>query len=271
MPYFGRVTLARVLADPRRSGRRARGPSWSRCSTGSGRRGGPPPAGPLGRARALGERPYAAGDRLVGRPAWPRRSSTRTTAASCTATSSRRTCWSPATACRCSSTSTWRRSRCDRRPRRRARGARRDARLHGPGAPRGAGRGRRRPGRRPLRHLRPGRASLYEALARGAGRSRTPRGAASAAEVLRRAADERRAGAPAAPRDPPRGPRRARGRGPPLPGPRPDRPLRLGRRPGRRPPGRRRRPAAAVRPRAPGRAARSAGSAATADAWRSPP
>ena len=41
---------------------------------------------------------------------WPRRSSTPTTAGSCTATSSRRTSWSPTTACRCSSISTSRRS-----------------------------------------------------------------------------------------------------------------------------------------------------------------
>ena len=104
MPYFGRLTLARVLADPavrgralgRRAGRGAR-PAPAR------RR---PPAtlgGPCGPRRAR----TIPGRSPGGAPGSPRRSSTPTTAASCTATSSRRTSWSPTTACRCSWTSTW--------------------------------------------------------------------------------------------------------------------------------------------------------------------
>ena len=123
------------------------------------------------------------------------------------------------------------------------------------------GAGRRR--RRPVRHLRPGRRPV-----RGAGRrAAVPDPAAArrrSAEALLRAAEERRARRPPAPRRPPRGPRGARGGGPPLPGARPGRPLRHGRRPGGRPPGGGRRPARSGSPASPGRAAPSAGSAATA-------
>ena len=106
MPYFGRVTLARVLADPKVRVARVRG------RAGRGARS----ARRVGRRRRRAARPaerrwrggrYAQAIAWWG-AGWPRRSSTPTTAASCTATSSRRTSWSPATACRCSSTSTWR-------------------------------------------------------------------------------------------------------------------------------------------------------------------
>ena len=105
MPYFGRVTLAQVLADPPGPGR-ADGGRAGRGARPARAVGGASP-GAVGRAG----RPWRAGRSRRRSPggahAWPRRSGTRTTAGSCTATSSRRTSWSPTTACRCSSTSTW--------------------------------------------------------------------------------------------------------------------------------------------------------------------
>ena len=69
MPYFGRVTLAGVLADPAGRVSRSRAPTWSRRSTGCEPLEEPPPAaGPTGRT-ALGSRSYRPGDRLVGRTA----------------------------------------------------------------------------------------------------------------------------------------------------------------------------------------------------------
>ena len=95
--------------------------------------------------------------------------------------------------------------------------------------------GARRPGRRPVRRLRPGRPAV-----RGPGRlAAVPaarRGVVGRRSCCSARPSERRAGAAAAPRRPPRGPRGARRGGPPLPGARPRRPLRLGRRAGRRPP-----------------------------------
>ena len=91
MPYFGRITLARVLADPevqaaaigRRPGRGARSARAGRRSAG----------GQLGRpVRAL-DAGLTRGRSPGGAPGWPRPSTTPTTAACSTATSSRRTCW----------------------------------------------------------------------------------------------------------------------------------------------------------------------------------
>ncbi len=92
MPYFGRMTLARVLADPEVQaatsgavlGRGAR-------SARAGRRSGVAPS-------SAGREALSDGERIRrrspgGGPGWPRRWTTRTTAACCTATSSRRTCW----------------------------------------------------------------------------------------------------------------------------------------------------------------------------------
>ena len=68
MPYFGRMTLARVLADPRGPDGAVRGPCWSRRSIGSSRASELPP-GALGRPARHSRSDLRPGDRLVGRPA----------------------------------------------------------------------------------------------------------------------------------------------------------------------------------------------------------
>ena len=182
MPYFGGASLSRRPGGAglkRRGAARSAASSWSspwpRSAAGCGRgqtfedreRGriaAPPAIDPrsslaLLRWHELRRRPPPG-----SWPGWRRGCSTPTSAACCTATSSRPTSCSAPTASRCCSTSTW-----PRRPAEQAQAhghAGRHGRLHGPGAPPRPGRARPRPGpagRPARRHLLAGHGPVRDA------------------------------------------------------------------------------------------------------------
>ena len=102
MPYFGRLTLARVLAEPAVAVARTGADLVAALDRLEARDDRPRSAG----RNALARRTYPRAIAWWGR-GWPRPCNMPTSAACCTATSSRPTSSSPTTACRCSWTSTW--------------------------------------------------------------------------------------------------------------------------------------------------------------------
>ena len=93
MPYFGRITLARVLADPEVQSARSGRCRWPRPSTGSSRPAMLPAGSSAGRLEAVGARDSYPRAIAWWGAGWPRPSTTPTTGACSTAISSRPTCW----------------------------------------------------------------------------------------------------------------------------------------------------------------------------------
>ena len=168
---------------------RIRAPSWPKRSIGS-----TPPANCRWAARPAGwsfRAGLTRGRSPGGVPGWPRRSPTPTTGACSTAISSRRTCWSPPTACPCSLTSTWHASPCSRTERPPIRppwGGRSTTWRRN--ISKALGEPSSHVGRRPGGYLRPGRVAL-RGRHRPASRSRRRAAARRSSRRLMRAIDDR--------------------------------------------------------------------------------
>ena len=262
MPYFGRVTLAQVLADPAVRAARTGAELVAVLD-----RLHPPD--PVASGRPIGRTGPDASDLRPGRSpggglGWPRRCSTRTTAGSCTATSSRRTCCITGDGMPMLLDFNLAGESSVGDPGAGSAAPGGHPRLHGAGAPGGAGRRRGRRRRRQVGHLCPGGGPV-----RGPGQATL--------HDARRDPDHRRGPAP-------RGRRASRGlaliasrRGSTSPPPSrrwcrnawlPSRPAAMPRPPTSRPTCRRWPTTARSASReSPSRAARSAGSAATAAPW----